>query len=156
MRRCGSSSSSSIDPPHLMQAEQLAKMDQLIESGGVAEETDDVVFFSNWNTAIVIQVIEWNRGVESFTSRLSRKVHIAVWRLAASHTVCAAHRWAHQVLGALPERVRRPHAGRPSQPPAGAHFHRFRCESVVCPVLARSRPTAASPRPAALALSYLQ
>jgi len=55
------------------QAEQLAKMDHLVESGGIASETDDVVFFSNWNTAIIIQIHEWNRGIESFTSRLSRK-----------------------------------------------------------------------------------
>jgi hypothetical protein len=53
-----------------------------------------VVFFANWNTAFIIQVRlrglctlasaesspcpvqvhEWNRGVESWTSRLSRKV----------------------------------------------------------------------------------
>ena len=39
----------------------------------VSAQSDDVVFFSNWNTAQIIQLHRWNDGEESFTVKLSRK-----------------------------------------------------------------------------------
>jgi hypothetical protein len=52
-------------------AAQLAEQERAAE--GIAQETDSSVFFSNWNTALVVQVHEWNRGRAAFTSILSRK-----------------------------------------------------------------------------------
>merc|ERR1711991_759223 len=57
-----------------MDADALREqMKQEEERSSIAEETDDVVFFSNWNTAQIIQVHKWNRGDEAFTARLTRK-----------------------------------------------------------------------------------
>lgn len=43
------------------------------KSEAVAAESEDMVYFSNWNTALIIQIHKWNTGDESFTARLSRK-----------------------------------------------------------------------------------
>jgi hypothetical protein len=48
---------------------QLEEMERA--STGIAEETDDTVFFSNWNTALVVQV-HYRQDGRSFTERLSR------------------------------------------------------------------------------------
>ncbi len=61
---------------------ELQRMDKTLEDedsifGGaasvVSSESDDVIFFSNWNTALFVQVHKWNRGDNSFTARLQRK-----------------------------------------------------------------------------------
>ena len=40
---------------------------------GVAQNTDSMVFFSNWNTAFFIQIHKWNRGESSFSAKLMTK-----------------------------------------------------------------------------------
>merc|ERR1711991_282063 len=42
-------------------------------ANAVTAQSEDVVFFSNWNTAQVVQLHRWNDGNESFTVKLSRK-----------------------------------------------------------------------------------
>ncbi len=48
---------------------QLEEMERA--STGIAQETEDTVFFSNWNTALIVQVHYRDDG-RSFTERLSR------------------------------------------------------------------------------------
>ncbi len=43
------------------------------EDSIVSQETDDVIFFSNWTTAIVCQVHKWNRGADAFSARFAKK-----------------------------------------------------------------------------------
>lgn len=50
------------------------EMDRKLENeDGIAAQTDDVVFFSNWNTAVFIQIHKWNRGENSFTAKIATK-----------------------------------------------------------------------------------
>lgn len=46
---------------------------EVVQDTGVASESEDTVFFSNWNTAAIVQVHRWTSGDISFTGRLSRK-----------------------------------------------------------------------------------
>ena len=47
-----------------------ADAEDLADDSTIAAETEDVVFFSNWNTAIVMQIHRWNSD-RSFTARVS-------------------------------------------------------------------------------------
>ena len=70
----------------------LAEEDSLFggASNVISSETDDVIFFSNWNTALIVQVRSflafstyfsysyrkvhrWNRGENTFTDKLSKR-----------------------------------------------------------------------------------
>lgn len=56
-------------PEDVMAEEE--EMDRKLENeDGIAQETEDVVFFSNWNTALFIQVHKWNRGHNAFTAKI--------------------------------------------------------------------------------------
>ena len=39
----------------------------------ISQETDDVIFFSNWTTAVVVQSHFWNRGEDGFSHRFANK-----------------------------------------------------------------------------------
>jgi NAD(P)H-flavin reductase len=59
--------------PNELEAE-FEEMDRRLENeDGIAQETEDVIFFSNWNTALFVQIHKWNRGENSFSSRLLKK-----------------------------------------------------------------------------------
>lgn len=55
--------------------EQVQAMQQEEERAaeGVAAESEETVFFSNWNTAFIVQIHRWNRGDLSFTGKLAHK-----------------------------------------------------------------------------------
>ncbi len=44
---------------------------ELEEKNGADE--DEGMYFSSWNTAVIVQIHRWNSGEESFTTKLSRK-----------------------------------------------------------------------------------